>query len=180
MGQAATSLRASPNAVQSLKSTPLTKTKTPSNLHLTMSNKALPEINGGMDTTEAEWKQRLTAEEYNVLRQKGTERPGTGEYNNFSAGPEGGVFVCRACNAPLYSYESKFNSGCGWPAFDDDLGTVDRHVDNSFGMKRVEITCKNCGGHLGHVFEGEGFTKTNERHCVNSVSIKFVPGESSS
>lgn len=177
MGQAASSITLRSTASGQV-NTQINKTlaKRPSNLSMSMSNKALPEISGGMDTTEAEWKQRLTSEEYQVLRQKGTERAGTGEYNSFVAPPEGGVFVCRACNAPLYDYKSKFNSGCGWPAFDDDLGTVDRHVDNSFGMKRVEITCKNCGGHLGHVFEGEGFTKTNERHCVNSLSIKFVPG----
>ena len=143
---------------------------------MSMSNKALPEISGGMDTTEAEWKQRLTSEEYHVLRQKGTERAGTGEYNSFVAPPEGGVFVCRACNAPLYDYKSKFNSGCGWPAFDDDLGTVDRHVDNSFGMKRVEITCKNCGGHLGHVFF-TGPEPTGLRYCINSVALEFKPRE---
>jgi peptide-methionine (R)-S-oxide reductase len=128
------------------------------------------------NTPEEVWKNRLTAQEYHVLRQKGTEAPGTGEYNGFKAPPEGGVFVCRACNAPLYDSSTKFNSGCGWPAFYDELpGTVERHVDNSMGMRRVEITCKNCGGHLGHVFEGEGFpTPTDERHCVNSLSIRFV------
>ena len=128
------------------------------------------------NTPEEVWKSRLTAQEYHVIRQKGTEAPGTGEYNGFKAPPEGGVFVCRACNAPLYDSSTKFNSGCGWPAFYDELpGTVERHVDNSMGMRRVEITCKNCGGHLGHVFEGEGFpTPTDQRHCVNSLSIRFV------
>ena len=87
--------------------------------------------------------------------------------------------MCAGCGAPLYKSETKFNSGCGWPAFYDELpGAVDRHEDVTFGMKRVEITCSNCGGHLGHVFEGEGFpTPTDQRHCVNSVSIGFKPAE---
>lgn len=120
------------------------------------------------------WKEVLSPQEYQVLRLKGTEPPGTGEYNDFKAE---GTFVCRGCGAPLYDSNTKFNSGCGWPAFYDELpGTVERHEDNSLGMKRVEITCKNCGGHLGHVFEGEGFpTPTDQRHCVNSLSIRFVP-----
>lgn len=140
------------------------------------STPATGELFGDKNTPESEWKNRLTAQEYHVIRQKGTEAPGTGEYNNFKAPPEGGTFVCRACNAPLYDSSTKFNSGCGWPAFYDELpGTVERHEDVSLGMRRVEITCKNCGGHLGHVFEGEGFnTPTDQRHCVNSLSIKFV------
>ncbi|KAI3435560.1 hypothetical protein D9Q98_001625 [Chlorella vulgaris] len=128
-------------------------------------------------TSEDVWKKLLNAEEYNVLREKGTERPGTGEYNKMY--PKSGVFVCRGCEAPLYEANTKFDSGCGWPAYYDNIpGAVDRHEDNAFGMKRVEITCTNCGGHLGHVFENEGFkTPTNERHCVNSLSIKFKPSE---
>ncbi|PSC72670.1 methionine sulfoxide reductase B [Micractinium conductrix] len=130
----------------------------------------------GKDTPEETWKSVLSAEEYHVLRQKGTERPGTGEYNKLY--PEDGVFACRGCGQPLYTAETKFNSGCGWPAFYDFIpGSVDTHVDTSMGMRRVEITCSNCGGHLGHVFEGEGFpTPTDQRHCVNSVSIKYIPG----
>lgn len=133
-------------------------------------------VSGDKNTPESEWKNRLTPQEYHVIRQKGTEAPGTGEYNAFKAPPEGGTFVCRACNAPLYDSSTKFNSGCGWPAFYDELpGTVERHEDVSMGMRRVEITCANCGGHLGHVFEGEGFnTPTDQRHCVNSLSIRFV------
>lgn len=112
--------------------------------------------------------------EYAVLREQGTEPAGTGEYDKFY---EEGTYVCGGCGTPLYESTAKFNSGCGWPAFYDNLdGKVERRVDHSFGMKRVEIVCANCGGHLGHVFEGEGFpTPTDERHCVNSVSLKFVP-----
>lgn len=119
------------------------------------------------------WREVLTDEEYYVLRQKGTERPNTGEYNKFFAE---GTFVCRACGTALYESSTKFDSGCGWPAFYDNLpDTVERKEDLSYG-RRVEILCKNCGGHLGHVFSGENFpTPTNERHCVNSLSIKFVP-----
>ncbi|GIL45179.1 hypothetical protein Vafri_2501, partial [Volvox africanus] len=125
-------------------------------------------------TPDNVWKEVLSAEEFYILRQKGTERAGTGLYNKFY---EDGVYKCAGCETPLYKSETKFNSGCGWPAFYDEIpGAVDRHVDNSYGMRRVEITCANCGGHLGHVFEGEGFpTPTNQRHCVNSVSIKFDP-----
>ena len=113
--------------------------------------------------------------EYRVLREKGTERPGTGEYNKFY--PKDGHFVCAApsCATPLYSAAAKFDSGCGWPAFDKIVeGSVVTQTDMSMGMKRIEIMCAKCGGHLGHVFEGERFTETNERHCVNSVSVKYV------
>eukprot|EP01026_Neomeris_dumetosa_P074979 TRINITY_DN7856_c0_g1_i11.p1 TRINITY_DN7856_c0_g1~~TRINITY_DN7856_c0_g1_i11.p1 ORF type:complete len:178 (-),score=13.94 TRINITY_DN7856_c0_g1_i11:202-735(-) len=127
-------------------------------------------------TSEDVWKQILSAEEYHVLREKGTEPAGTGKYNKFY---EEGQYVCAACQTPLYESETKFDSGCGWPAFYDNMSNaVERNVDNSFGMQRIEIVCKNCGAHLGHVFQGEGFpTPTNERHCVNSVSIKFQPKE---
>lgn len=126
--------------------------------------------------TDAEWKEQLTAQEYKVLRDKGTEGAGTGEYDKFK--PTEGHFACKACSAPLYSAEAKFNSGCGWPAFDKCYkGSVKIDVDESYGMKRIEILCSKCGGHLGHVFKGEGFTDTNERHCVNSVSVKYVTAE---
>ena len=89
--------------------------------------------------------------------------------------PDEGVYTCAACDAPLYKARHKFKSGCGWPAYFDSLpGAVTRHVDGTFGMQRTEIVCSNCGGHLGHVFKGEGYpTPTDERHCVNSVSLKF-------
>ena len=115
---------------------------------------------------------RLTPEEEYVIAKKGTERAFTGEYWNHKGN---GIFICRRCEAPLYHAADKFDSGCGWPSFDDELpGAVLRHTDHSLGMKRVEIVCANCQGHLGHVFEGERFTAKDTRHCVNSLSIRFV------
>lgn len=118
----------------------------------------------------------LSPEEYHVIRQKGTERPFGPDYERFYAEGDGD-YVCRACGTPLYPASAKFKAGCGWPAlYDCYPGAVDRHTDNTMGMSRTEITCGNCGGHLGHVFKGEGFpTPTDERHCVNYISVKFVP-----
>ncbi len=113
----------------------------------------------------------LTPEEKHVIEDKGTERPFTGEYDNFY---KPGIYVCRRCDNPLYASKTKFDAGCGWPAFDDHFPGSVKEIKSPFSVWS-EIECAKCGGHLGHVFEGEGFTKTNSRECVNSLSIKFVP-----
>ncbi|KAJ1934808.1 Peptide methionine sulfoxide reductase B2, chloroplastic [Linderina macrospora] len=125
-----------------------------------------------VNKSESEWQAVLSPEQFRVLRQKGTEAPGTGEYNKKF---DDGVYHCGACNAPLYKSTTKFDSGCGWPAFFDAIpGAVRRNEDRTLGMVRTEIVCANCDSHLGHVFKGEGFkTPTDERHCVNSISLKF-------
>ncbi|PGH29333.1 methionine-R-sulfoxide reductase [[Emmonsia] crescens] len=127
--------------------------------------------------TDEEWQAVLTQEQFRILRNKGTEPPGSGKYDKHA--PSSGLYKCAGCSAPLYKASHKFSSGCGWPAYFDSIpGAVTRKEDRSFGMSRLEILCSNCGGHLGHVFKGEGYrTPTDERHCVNSISLRFTEDE---
>ena len=122
--------------------------------------------------SEEEWRKLLSNEEYRVLREQGTEYPNTGEYN---AHYENGTYTCKGCNQPLYESASKFDSGCGWPSYDQSIeGAIEYRKDSSLGMVRVEIVCSNCGGHQGHVFD-DGPTISGKRYCVNSASITFDP-----
>ncbi|MDQ5842869.1 MAG: methionine-R-sulfoxide reductase [Thermoproteota archaeon] len=114
---------------------------------------------------------KLTPEQEKVIVDKATEAPFTGEYDDFF---EEGTFICRRCNAPLFSSRSKFEAGCGWPSFDESFPNAIERIPDPDGI-RTEIQCTNCGGHLGHEFLGEGFTNKNTRHCVNSLSIRFIP-----
>ena len=127
--------------------------------------------------SEQEWRQQLTPEEYAVLREAGTERPWTGEYTDTKTT---GVYECRACGAELFRSDTKFDSHCGWPSFFTPLagGAVIEREDRSLGMLRVEVVCANCHSHLGHVFSGEGYdTPTDQRYCINSISLRLVPAE---
>lgn len=125
---------------------------------------------------ESYWKEKLTPEQYRVCRQKGTERAFSGPlyYNE-----EQGMYECVACGHTLFSSENKFDAGCGWPSFDRPIESdnVEYHQDRSFFMTRTEVTCKNCGAHLGHVFDDGPRETTGQRYCINSVSLKFVPAE---
>ena len=125
--------------------------------------------------SETEWKQKLSVEEYEVLREKGTERPYSGEYEEHY---EAGIYVCKGCNAPLFSSSTKFDAGCGWPSFYNAIqkSGIREVEDFSHGMHRIEVQCARCGGHLGHVFP-DGPKPTGLRYCINSVSLGFVKAE---
>jgi peptide-methionine (R)-S-oxide reductase len=128
-----------------------------------------------VDKTDEEWRARLTKEEYAVLREAGTERPFAGEYTDTKTE---GVYRCRACDAELFRSAEKFESHCGWPSFFAPLAEnrVEYVEDRSMGMHRVEVRCANCGSHLGHVFEGEGYdVPTDQRYCINSISLRLEP-----
>ena len=128
-----------------------------------------------VERSDAEWRERLSPDEYQVLRQAGTEKPWTGEYVDTKTE---GVYRCRACDAELFRSETKFESHCGWPSFYTPLAEdrVEYIEDNSLGMRRVEVRCANCGSHLGHVFEGEGYdVPTDQRYCINSISVRLEP-----
>jgi peptide-methionine (R)-S-oxide reductase len=122
-----------------------------------------------------EWLSALTPEEYHVLREAGTERAFTGEYTDTKTV---GVYSCRACGAELFRSEDKFDSHCGWPSFDYvDEDRVELREDRGYGMVRTEVRCRNCGSHLGHVFDGERLTPRNQRYCINSISLRLEPAE---
>lgn len=122
------------------------------------------------EKSEQEWRAELTPEQYQVLRQKGTERAFTGKYWNVK---DDGTYVCAGCGQELFTSDTKFDSECGWPSFfDAKPGTVEMHNDNTFGMRRIEVTCAQCGGHLGHVFP-DGPKPTGQRYCINSASLNF-------
>jgi peptide-methionine (R)-S-oxide reductase len=127
-----------------------------------------------INKSDQEWREQLTAEQYHILRQAGTERPFTGKYVNME---DEGVYTCAACGANLFSSDTKFHSGSGWPSFWDviDQGNVELRDDSSHGMRRTEIRCAQCGGHLGHVFDDGPRDKTGLRYCINSAALDFDP-----
>ncbi len=139
------------------------------------SHKKFNHMKKDANTTEQQWAETLTPEQYYVLRQKGTERPFTGQYNDFY---QEGTYHCAGCDAKLFDSETKFDAHCGWPSFDQAIkGSVKYIKDNSHGMIRTEVICSNCNGHLGHVFDDGPNETTGDRYCMNSTSLKFHPKE---
>ncbi|MBS9405230.1 peptide-methionine (R)-S-oxide reductase MsrB [Halomonas sp. TRM85114] len=129
-----------------------------------------------IEKSDAEWREKLTPEQYRVAREKGTERPFTGDYQ---VTDEHGIYHCVCCSAPLFENEHKFDAGCGWPSFDRPFtaGCVAEHTDTSHGMQRTEVTCARCDAHLGHVFPDGPPETTGLRYCINSVAVQFHAGE---
>lgn len=140
----------------------------------------VPEKLNATESLESnDWMEKLTPEQYRILRQAGTERPNGAVYQQFKK-QGSGTYYCAGCGEKLFSSEHKFDSRCGWPSFWDPATTdsIETRVDESLGMRRVEVVCANCEGHLGHVFEGEGFdTPTDQRYCINGTVLEFVPDE---
>ncbi len=128
-----------------------------------------------VEKSDQEWREQLTSEEYAVLRKAGTEAPFVGEYTDTETQ---GLYRCRACQAELFTSDTKFHSGCGWPSFYQPISeTIEYLEDNTLGMKRTEVRCANCGSHLGHVFPDGYGTPTGDRYCINSLSMTLVPAE---
>lgn len=167
-GSQRTATRTQPVENASAQSSHEDQSDDPSARYALLLARPVPEIGTKSTLAEDDYRAMLTPEEYHILREQGTERAFTGEYN---ATKRHGVFHCKACNAPLFHSDTKFDSGTGWPSFYDAIeGRVERVEDNSFGMKRVEVVCAHCGSHLGHVFE-DGPEPTGLRYCIDSLSL---------
>lgn len=135
----------------------------------------IPIMQKDKNTTPEQWQQLLSEQQYYILREKGTERPFSGEYNDFY---EQGTYHCAGCDAQLFESQTKFDAHCGWPSFDKAIpGSVEYIKDTTHGMIRTEVICKNCHGHLGHVFPDGPSNTTGDRYCMNSISLKFVPSK---